>query len=76
MLTRVLDSCQIHIIPNRSTRLDLSTLVPIEGHKILAQAWVGGCIHHIQTKTNILVALDLQINISSINPIVYLLKAN
>ena len=76
MLTSILNSSQIYIIPYRGTSLDLSTLIPIKGHKILTQAWVSRCIYHIQTKANILITLDLQINISSIYSIIHFLQTN
>ena len=76
MLTRILNGSQIHIVPRWSTCFNLSSLVPIEGHKILTQARASGCIHNIQAKTNVLVALNLEINISSIYSIIRFLKAN
>ena len=76
MLTSILNSSQIYVIPYRGTSLDLSPLVPIESHEILAQAWTSGGIYHIQAKANILIALDLQINISSIYSVIYFLEAN
>ena len=54
----------------------LSTLVPIESHEILAQAWTSSSIHHIQTKTNWLVCIYLHIEVSRIYLIVCTLKAS
>ena len=76
MFTSLLNSCQIHVIPYWGTSLNLSTLIPIEGHKILAQTRIGSCVHNIQAKVNILVTLNLQINISSIHFVIRFLKAN
>ena len=66
MLTSILNSSQIYIIPYRGTSLDLSTLVPIESHEILAQAWTSSFINHIKSKLKRLISCNLQIYVSSL----------
>ena len=65
----------IHIKPLWFALHYLSTLVPVEGNQVFAQAWVGSFIYYVQTKCKWLVRMDFQIYILSIHLVVCALKA-
>ena len=59
MFARTFYFGNIYIVPLCLTRGQCCTFVPIERNQILAQAWVGGRILHIQSKAKFLVRSNL-----------------
>ena len=77
MLTRCLHSIEVHVVPLHTiTFLYFRTLIPIKGNQVIAQARIGSRVHYVQTKTDRLVRMNLQINILGIYLIIYTLYAS
>ena len=76
VFARAFDVGKVDIIPACGVSSYLSTLVPIEVDKVLAQARVGSSVLHVKTEVDSLIRSDLKINLSSVYLVVHLLEAS
>ena len=72
MFASVFNCIEINIIPNWLISLDFSSLIPVKGHEILAQAWASGSINHVKSEADRLISSDLKIDIGCVYSVGFL----